>query len=242
MGGRFAQCLSPREAHTGQVLRVSPVPRAGFLLPAELTAKRSPAFISQMGCSDKVLAAVYANPELLEMEQEHKRLAPTAVWKDAGRKGPGRLQGSIPETLLKIDSFRRQLLVLGDSCLLKPTQGNDTESLSPSSSLSNVSTRGIKVCPFLRNSSCSAQQEKQDASSDSGNKKGKEDTLTKPTCPKQQEEPPDLVNCPPNKPTPASYPKSSLITARTFVQPGPSANKPGNHHPSSHGLSHSLGC
>ncbi|XP_068063541.1 protein FAM83C [Anomalospiza imberbis] len=115
-----------------------------------------------------------------------------------------------------------------DNCLLKPTQGNDTETLSPSSSLSNVSIRSIKVSPFMKNSSCSAHQEKQDSSSDSGNRKGKEDTFLKPTCPKQQEEPPDSANSPPNKPTPASYPKSNLITARTFLQPEPSSNKPGN--------------
>ncbi|XP_068890563.1 protein FAM83C [Aphelocoma coerulescens] len=114
-----------------------------------------------------------------------------------------------------------------DNCLLKPTQGNDTETLSPSSSLSNVSIRSIKVSPFMKNSSCSAHQEKQDSSSDSGNKKGKEDTFLKPTCPKQQEEPPDSANSPPNKPTPASYPKSNFITARTFLQPEPSSNKPG---------------
>ncbi|XP_005533341.1 PREDICTED: protein FAM83C [Pseudopodoces humilis] len=115
-----------------------------------------------------------------------------------------------------------------DNCLLKPTQGNDTETLSPSSSLSNVSIRSIKVSPFMKNSSCGAHQEKQDSSSDSGNKKGKEDTFLKPTCPKQQEEPPDSVNSPPNKPSSASYPKSNLITARTFLQPEPSSNKPGN--------------
>lgn len=114
-----------------------------------------------------------------------------------------------------------------DNCLLKPTQGNDTETLSPSSSLSNVSIRSIKVSPFMKNSSCSAHQEKQGSSSDSGNKKGKEDTFLKPTCPKQQEEPPDSANSPPNKPTPASYPKSNLITARTFLQPEPSFNNPG---------------
>lgn len=115
-----------------------------------------------------------------------------------------------------------------DNCLLKPSQGNDTETLSPSSSLSNVSIRSIKVSPFMKNFSCSANQEKQDSSSDSGNKKGKEDTFLKPTCPKQQEEPPDSANSPPNKPTPASYPKSNLITARTFLQPEPSSNKSGN--------------
>ncbi|NXH39336.1 FA83C protein, partial [Dicaeum eximium] len=115
-----------------------------------------------------------------------------------------------------------------DNCLLKPTQGNDTETLSPSSSLSNVSIRSIKVSPFMKNSSCSAHQEKQDSISDSGNKKGKEETFLKPTCPKQQEEPPDSANSPPNKPPPALYPKSNLITARTFPQPEPSSNKPGN--------------
>ncbi|NXB05114.1 FA83C protein, partial [Cnemophilus loriae] len=115
-----------------------------------------------------------------------------------------------------------------NNCLLKPTQGNDTDTLSPSSSLSNVSIRSIKVSPFMKNSSCSAHQEKQDSSSDSGNKKGKEDTFLKPTCPKQQEEPPDSANSPPNKPTPASYLKSNLLTARTFLQLEPSSNKPGN--------------
>ncbi|NXN87395.1 FA83C protein, partial [Bombycilla garrulus] len=115
-----------------------------------------------------------------------------------------------------------------DNCLLKPTKSNDTETLSPSSSLSNVSIRSIKVSPFMKNSSCSTHQEKQDSSSDSGNKKGKEDTFLKPTCPKQQEEPPDSVNNLPNKPTPALYPKSNLITARTFLQPEPSPNKPGS--------------
>lgn len=114
-----------------------------------------------------------------------------------------------------------------DNCLLKPTQGNDTETLSPSSSLSNVSIRSIKVSPFMKNSSCSAHQEKQDSSSDSGNKKGKEDTFLKPTCPKQQEEPPDSANSPPNKPIPALYPKSNLLTARTFLQPEPSSNNSG---------------
>ncbi|XP_021401964.2 protein FAM83C [Lonchura striata] len=115
-----------------------------------------------------------------------------------------------------------------DNCLLKPTQGNDTETLSPSSSLSNASIRSIKVSPFMKNSSCSAHQEKQDSSSDSGNKKEKEDTFLKPTCPKQQEEPPDSANSPPNKPTPALNPKSNLITARTFLHLETSSNKPGN--------------
>ncbi|XP_005496277.2 protein FAM83C [Zonotrichia albicollis] len=115
-----------------------------------------------------------------------------------------------------------------DNCLLKPTQGNDTETLSPSSSLSNVSIRSIKVSPFMKNSSCSAHQEKQDSSSDSGNKKGKEDTFLKPTCPKQQEEPPDSANSPPSKPIPVLYSKSNLLIARTFLQPEPYSNKPGD--------------
>ncbi|NXQ41139.1 FA83C protein, partial [Catharus fuscescens] len=126
-----------------------------------------------------------------------------------------------------------------DNCLLKPTQENDTETLSPSSSLSNVSMRSIKVSPFMKNSSCSAHQEKQDSSSDSGNKKGKEDIFLKPTCPKQQEEPPDSANCPLSKPTLASHPKSNLTTARTFAQPVPSSNKPGNQGDAKANSSHS---
>uniref|UniRef100_A0A8C3Y8T3 Family with sequence similarity 83 member C n=1 Tax=Catharus ustulatus TaxID=91951 RepID=A0A8C3Y8T3_CATUS len=126
-----------------------------------------------------------------------------------------------------------------DNCLLKPTQENDTETLSPSSSLSNVSIRSIKVSPFMKNSSCSAHQEKQDSSSDSGNKKGKEDIFLKPTCPKQQEEPPDSANCPLSKPTLASHPKSNLTTARTFAQPVPSSNKPGNQGDAKANSSHS---
>ncbi|XP_009706575.1 PREDICTED: protein FAM83C [Cariama cristata] len=106
--------------------------------------------------------------------------------------------------------------------LLKPTQVNDAETSSPSSSLSNVSIRSIKVSPFLRNSSCNAHQEKQDSSSDSSKKKGKEDTCLKPTCPKQQGEPPDAPNSPPNKSTPALYHKPNLMTARTFLQLEPS--------------------
>ncbi|NXL27304.1 FA83C protein, partial [Glaucidium brasilianum] len=113
--------------------------------------------------------------------------------------------------------------------LLKPPQMNDAETLSPSSSLSNLSIRSIKVSPFLKNSSCNVHQEKQDSSSDSGNK-GKEDASLKPTCPKQPGEPPDSANSPPNKPTPALYHKSNLMTARTFLQPEPSpalsSNKP----------------
>uniref|UniRef100_A0A672UA30 Family with sequence similarity 83 member C n=1 Tax=Strigops habroptila TaxID=2489341 RepID=A0A672UA30_STRHB len=116
------------------------------------------------------------------------------------------------------------------SSLLKPPQVNDVETLSPSSSLSNVSIRSIKVSPFLKNSNCNVQLEKQDSSSDSGNKKGKEDASLKPTCPKQQGEPPDSPNSPPNKSTPALYHKSNLMTARTFLPPEPSpalsSNKP----------------
>lgn len=112
--------------------------------------------------------------------------------------------------------------------LLKPTQVNDAETSTPSSSLSNVSIRSIKMSPFLKNSSCNAHQEKQDSSSESGNKK--EDTCLKPTCPKQQGEPPDSPNSPPNKSSPALYHKSNLTTARTFLQPEPSpalsSNKP----------------
>ncbi|NXG62102.1 FA83C protein, partial [Hemiprocne comata] len=127
--------------------------------------------------------------------------------------------------------------------LLKPTQVNDTETSSPSSSLSNISIRSIKMSPFLKNSSCNVHQEKQDSSSDSGAKKGNEDPSLKPTCPKQQSEPPDSRNSPPNKSTPALYHKSNLMTTRTFLQPEPSpalsSNKPGyqgdNKANSSHG-------
>ncbi|XP_071428877.1 protein FAM83C [Pithys albifrons albifrons] len=118
-----------------------------------------------------------------------------------------------------------------DNCFLKPPQGNDAETLSPSSSLSNVSIRSIKMSPFMKNSSCSAHQEKQDSSSDPGNKKGKEDITLKATWPKQQEEPPDSATSPPNNPPPPLYPKPNLVTARTFLQPEPSpglsSNKPG---------------
>ncbi|XP_074427908.1 protein FAM83C [Larus michahellis] len=114
--------------------------------------------------------------------------------------------------------------------LLKSAQVNDAETLSPSSSLSNVSIRSIKMSPFLKNSSCNVHQEKQDSNSDSCSKKGKEDTSLKPACPKQQGEPPDSPNSPPNISTPASYHKSNLMTARTFLQPepspAPSSNKP----------------
>ncbi|KFZ68226.1 Protein FAM83C, partial [Podiceps cristatus] len=114
--------------------------------------------------------------------------------------------------------------------LLKPAQVNDAETLSPSSSLSNISIRSIKMSPFLKNSSCNIHQEKQDSSSDSGNKKGKEDTSLKPTYLKQQGEPPDSANILPNKSTPALYHKSNLMSVRTSLQTEPSpalsSNKP----------------
>ncbi|KFV01789.1 Protein FAM83C, partial [Pterocles gutturalis] len=117
--------------------------------------------------------------------------------------------------------------------LLKPPQVNDAETSSPSSSLSNVSIKSVKMSPFMKNSSCNVHQEKQDSGSDSGNKKGKEDTSLKPACPKQQGEPPDSLNSPPNKSTPALYHKSNLMPGRTFLQPEPSpalsSNKPSYH-------------
>ncbi|NXI41351.1 FA83C protein, partial [Galbula dea] len=106
--------------------------------------------------------------------------------------------------------------------LLKPAQVNDAETSSLSSSLSNVSIRSIKVSPLLKNSSCNVHQEKQESSSDPGNKKGKEDPSLKATCPKQQGEPPDSASSPPNKSTPALYHKSDHATARTFLEPEPS--------------------
>ncbi|XP_068556665.1 protein FAM83C [Anas acuta] len=115
----------------------------------------------------------------------------------------------------------------GTESFLKPIQ-NDAETLSASSSLSNVSIRSIKMSPFMKNPSCSAHQEKHDVSPDSGDKKGKEDTSLKSTCPVQQGEPPDSPNSPSNKST--LYHKSNLMTARTFLQPEPSpvlsSNKP----------------
>ncbi|NXY87683.1 FA83C protein, partial [Alcedo cyanopectus] len=120
-----------------------------------------------------------------------------------------------------------------DNFLLKPPQMNDVETLSPSSSLSNISIRSIKVSPFMKNSSCNAQQEKHDLSSDSASKKGKEDTSLKPTCPKQQGEPPDSPHSPPNKSTPALYYKSNLTAARTFLELEPSA--PSSNQPSYQG-------
>ncbi|NWH58246.1 FA83C protein, partial [Geococcyx californianus] len=115
---------------------------------------------------------------------------------------------------------------------LKPPQLNDTETSSPSSSLSNVSIRSIKMSPFLKNFSSNVHQEKQDSSSDSGNKKGKDETSRKPACPKQQGEPPDSSKSPPNKSTPALYHKSNFMTARTSLlpepSPAPSSNTPGH--------------
>ncbi|NXL89546.1 FA83C protein, partial [Alectura lathami] len=116
----------------------------------------------------------------------------------------------------------------GTDSLLKPIHVNDAETLSASSSLSNVSIKSIKMSPFLKNSSCNIHQEKQDSSPDPGDKKGKEDTSRKPTCPVQQGEPPDSANSPPNKST--LYHKPNLLTARTFLQPERSpvfgSNKP----------------
>ncbi|KFO89121.1 Protein FAM83C, partial [Buceros rhinoceros silvestris] len=117
----------------------------------------------------------------------------------------------------------------GANSLLKPVQANDAETLSPSSSFSNISTRTIKVSPFLRNSSSNVHQEKQDSSSGSGNKKGKEVTSLQPA--KQQGEPPDSLNSPPSKSTPALYHKPNLMAARTVLQAEPSpalsSDKPG---------------
>ncbi|KFU90931.1 Protein FAM83C, partial [Chaetura pelagica] len=115
------------------------------------------------------------------------------------------------------------------SSLLKPTQVNNTETSSPSSSLSNVSIRSIKMSPFLKNSSCNTHQEKQDSGSDPGTRKGNEDVSLRPAGPKQQGEPPDSRSSPPNKPSPALYHKPNLLTPRTFLQaepsPAPSSSK-----------------
>ncbi|NWH75090.1 FA83C protein, partial [Piaya cayana] len=123
---------------------------------------------------------------------------------------------SVPEPGMRPSSQNTSKVA---NSLLKPPQVNDAETSSPSSSLSNVSIRSIKMSPFLKNSSCNVHQEKQDSSSDSGTKKGKEETSLKPSCPKQQGESQDLPKSPPNKSSPALYHKSNLLTARTSLQP-----------------------
>ncbi|XP_065610082.1 protein FAM83C [Cyrtonyx montezumae] len=100
--------------------------------------------------------------------------------------------------------------------LLRPIRMNDSETLSASSSLSNVSIKSIKMSPFMKNSSYNVHQDRQDLSPDSSDKKGKDDTSLKPTCPTQQGEPPDSANSPPNKST--LYHKPNLVTGRTFLQ------------------------
>ncbi|NXN98138.1 FA83C protein, partial [Rhinopomastus cyanomelas] len=104
---------------------------------------------------------------------------------------------------------------------LRPPQVIDVETWSPSSSLSNVSIKSIKVSPFLKNSSCQLPQEKQEPSFDSPSKKGKEDTSVKP--PKQQGEPPGSgPGSPPDEPAPALHHKPThLPTARAPLQPEP---------------------
>nr|XP_009677568.1 PREDICTED: protein FAM83C [Struthio camelus australis] len=96
--------------------------------------------------------------------------------------------------------------------LLKAAQVNDAETSSPSSSLSNVSIKSIKMSPFLKNSTCNVHQEKQDLSPAYVNKKGKEDTSPKPTCFKQQGEPPDSSHCLPNKSASAVQGKPNLCS------------------------------
>ncbi|XP_040544333.1 protein FAM83C [Gallus gallus] len=110
-----------------------------------------------------------------------------------------------------------QITSQGADFLLKPIRTNDAETLSASSSLSNVSIKSIKMSPFMRNSSYNVHQDRQDLSPDSGDKKGKDDTSLKPTCPTQQGEPPDSANSPPNKST--LYHKPTLMAGRTFLQP-----------------------
>ncbi|XP_025937408.1 protein FAM83C [Apteryx rowi] len=96
--------------------------------------------------------------------------------------------------------------------LLKADQVNDAETSSPSSSLSNVSIRTIKMSPFLKISTCKVQQEKQDLSPDYASKRGKEDTSLKPTCSKQQGEPPHSSHSLPNKSTPAMQHRPNLYS------------------------------
>ncbi|XP_052539955.1 protein FAM83C [Tympanuchus pallidicinctus] len=116
----------------------------------------------------------------------------------------------VPDSSLQIPSE-------GDDFLLKPIRMNDAETVSASSSLSNVSIKSVKMSPFMKNSSYNVHQDRQDLSPDSGDKKGKDDASLKPTCPTQQGEPPDSANSPPNKST--LYHKPNLMTGRTFLQP-----------------------
>ncbi|XP_010212278.1 PREDICTED: protein FAM83C-like, partial [Tinamus guttatus] len=115
--------------------------------------------------------------------------------------------------------------------LLKAAQANDTETSSPSSSLSNTSIRSIKMSPFLKNSTCNIQHERQDLSPDHASTKGKEDTSPKPPCSKQQGEPPDSPHSLPNKSTPAGQHKSTLYSLprqeQNLQSPSESANSNG---------------
>ncbi|OXB53074.1 UNVERIFIED_CONTAM: hypothetical protein H355_010502, partial [Colinus virginianus] len=113
------------------------------------------------------------------------------------------------------DSSLQNTSTAADS-LLRPICMNDSETLSASSSLSNVSIKSIKMSPFMKNSSYNVHQDRQDLSPDSGDKKGKDDTSLKPTCPTQQGEPPDSTIIPPNKST--LYHKPNLVTGRTLLQ------------------------
>ncbi|NXJ13198.1 FA83C protein, partial [Odontophorus gujanensis] len=114
------------------------------------------------------------------------------------------------------DSSLQNTSTAADS-LLRPIRMNDSETLSAASSLSNVSIKSIKMSPFMKNSSYNAHQDRQDLSPDSSDKKGKDDTSLKPTCPTQQGEPPDSADSPPHKST--LYHKPNLVTGRTFLQP-----------------------
>ncbi|KAM8797921.1 protein FAM83C [Eudromia elegans] len=99
-----------------------------------------------------------------------------------------------------------------DGEFLLKAQANDTETSSPSSSLSNVSIRSIKMSPFLKNSTCNVQHERQELSPDPAGKHGKGDTSPKPPRSKQQGEPPDSPNGLPNKSTPGGQHKPTLCS------------------------------
>ncbi|XP_062445262.1 protein FAM83C [Rhea pennata] len=102
--------------------------------------------------------------------------------------------------------------------LLKTARINDAETSSPSSTLSNLSIRSIKMSPFLKSYTCNVQQEKQDLSPDCTSERGKEDTFLKPTCSKQQGEPPDSHHSLPNKSTPAMQHRPNLYSPLRWEQ------------------------
>ncbi|NXG41636.1 FA83C protein, partial [Psilopogon haemacephalus] len=117
------------------------------------------------------------------------------------------------------------------NCLLKPVPVTDGETSSPSSSLSNVSIRSVKVSPFLQSSGGAVRHQRQDPAAGSAARKGKEEDPLQ-----QQGEPPDSPDPHPNKAPAAFYHRSNLLTARTCLQPEPAAALGADNLPSSNKL------